>query len=306
MIDIIRGQCIIRHMGKITPITKDLARGVEDKRIGHYGVVSDFIAVVDGTSDLVKALRQAKSLIQIPENQAVVVMRESSTLKKSEDRLFDSFFHREFHQPKRGIVVSHKEGKHLKFDPPGLTSRRTQEFRRVAYCMPSRVIGHDYNEVFKASRQVFPEYLSWDMRTGKNRNPGGLHFDAAYEQASNNVIKRLPHSFSEDILKEKFNPLSGSITMTVSIRGGGSVVVRCDRNDYPEQHFDDFGKQGFQTQDGDITIFRGKGWENPEQLASYHCSPLHSVGRDVAVLSSYASYLSPKILKMRGDDLSLS
>ena len=159
---------------RIQTITPDNTKAIDDPGHGHYGLVNSAIPVVDGRTDLKKALIQARGLIQDPRFAQVVVMRESPSLAQSVKFLTGSFYHKNFHQPSRGIVLPWpNKPSYLVYSPS--IANMFGDYKQHSFGL-NKLIGPDYHQVFQAVKGVFPEFLSWDIRSGQNRNPGGFTF----------------------------------------------------------------------------------------------------------------------------------
>ncbi|GEM_PF-4561036 len=290
-------------MAEIKPITLDEGDLTRDSR-GQYKILDDFIAVVDGRKNLYQACISARQLAADPHFQDVTIIRDSKTLEKSRQCLFNSFYNQKFHQQKRGTVLPWPENnKFLIYQGESILNPDKTPFKTIGNFQAKRLLGPDYFETFNVMRLVNPEYLSWDLRGGVTIKPGGLHFDHAYEDATHTLMdKKLPKTYANYIKEHITRELPGSITVTIAVRGGGTIVTKCAHNDLPEQQFEEYGQDSRQAQDGDITVIRGSGWPNPQQLASYHCPSLHPNGHDIAVASSWASYLAPGIIERYGPD----
>lgn len=288
---------------RIRPITLDIADWSIDPD-GKYGVVDGFLAVVDGQDDLLAALETARELIKNPQFQAVAVIRNSQTLTQS----FQSIAGMMDVDGKFGLGAI--EGRILPWPDKNkylyINQGMTTIFphKSLRFGKAEKGIGADFHEIFSATKEVFPEYLSWSVRKLKSGVPGELHYDECYRPGLRNVSD-LPRGFVKSVNSEIFQPLSGSITMTTSLDNGGTIV--CNSNEIlPQQNFydEDNALLGYQGQNGDLLILRANGWDADQGYTpSFHCPPKVEnimARRYVAVSSSNASFLSPQIREMLG------
>ena len=253
---------------RITPISLGAADWSEDD---GYGVIDGFIAVVDGREDLVGALEKARELIQKPEFEAVTVVRQSDTLKKTEDKISDLFWNaafgnKSFVRPdktvgirpsKQGTVLLDPDHNNFIIKGPGqaafgivnLIREKLKieipefTFQKAGFFNRGPGLGSDFKSVFGAAGQVFPEYMSVSVSNGQaTSEPGLMHFDSGYRTQEinthgsyeNRSYKHLPQNFLKAANERKFVPLPGNVTITASFIGGGSIIRKTDPERYSE------------------------------------------------------------------------
>lgn len=346
-------------MVNVIPISRDIAQAAHDSVYGDFGVIDDFIAVVDGRGRLLqKAFAQARGLID--RYESVTIIRESRTLARSELRLGELFSQRTF-----GQRVIRPDYNSPDYHTPSARSRRRRDRRdgapaiktaaaRSGHVFPvfeqgrydllrpkvsfdsdaeyyaaaksyktkrsmlgSFAFGADFHALFKASAHPLatPEYLSWHIENGdETSEPGLLHFDLGEAQLNPKFLKP---KFLKAAHQRNYKSLEGSVTRTMSVRGGGTIVEKTDPNFFMQyaSHVEkgtvrsiaenimqaSAGRTFYQTQDGDITSLRGAGW-GEGRVPSYHCSPYmnayghvgNHLGRFVAIQSPQVSFLHPQ------------
>lgn len=288
-------------MANITPITRDLARPIDTPQLGHFGIISDYIAVVDGRgSKLLEAEYQARQIIELrPDFQTVSIITESRTLAQSNMAV-------ECAHVTGTVITHHSDGALQIYKPQSAASSLGSA--HIHPDMAQKIIGPDFVNIFAATSQVFPEYMSWDIRTKGSKYPGICHFDGAYDEAVLDPTEDLSLSFLMAADEMRFKKLQGSITITVALNEGGTLVTKNTGAGFVLNELEDIS-QGihvneidapfYQTQNGDITIMRGRGWSG-DFVPTAHSSVLHSRKRNAAVLSSFASYLHPHVLDEYG------
>lgn len=285
-------------MGIIKPITREMARDVNDPELGRYGVIDDFIAVVDGCRDLKAAFNQARALIQKPEFQFVIIARDRSqrALKNSASKIQNTFAEKMFgHELMRDLATpgesesearmrrrrNRMRGTPIVGRPPAsggtvipwsgmsrfsyqvpLDAQNTQfETHQIPFWKKTNFLGRDFQDVMQAARQGFPEFMSWYIKNGKiTSDPGLLHCDTGYHLDERRKTDTLPQSLLRAAGQEEFTVLPGNVAMTIALVGGGTIAVRTNEVLNPAHFNDDPDRVGYQTQNGDIMIARAVGW----------------------------------------------
>ena len=293
---------LVKAMGAIQPITLETANW--DSSTAPYGIIDEFMAVIDGRNNLNEALKLSRELIQKPQFQAIAIVRNSTTLSRSYEAIADFMLvknkfgngvleGRVFAWPERGKYLYRNESITTLF--PNKTFRKNKA---------DKSIGPDFHDIFWDAKKIFPEYLCWSVRKHKSGNPGILHYDECYRPGLRDIFK-LSNQFVADVNNIHFAPLEGAITLSVTIANGGSIV--CNTSEImAEQNIYDQTCQltGFQAQEGDLLILKDKGWDaNKGHQPAFHCPPkTESIlsNRFVAIASSNASYLSPQVREFLG------
>lgn len=253
-------------LSRVKPITLAEAKWSDD----GYGVIDDFIAVIDGQDDLDGALRLARELIQKPDFEVVSVVRQSTTLDKSKDKVSDLFWnaafgHKAVMRPdkttgfgpaKQGTVLLDPDANNFYIKTPASSFTTLNIFRSMLGCdVPyfdykkagilggGSNLGKDFKTIFGAAGRAFPEYMSVYMSNGASTSdPGVMHFDSGYvaqNSDAGNVLQGrnnsdLPHKFVAAASARNFTPLPGGVTVTASIVGGGSIVRKTDTDRYEQ------------------------------------------------------------------------
>ncbi len=254
-------------LDRVKPITLEQAdwSGADDR----YGVIDGFIAVIDGRDDLDSALELAREIIQIAEYEVVTVIRQSSSLAKTEDKISQLFYDATFGRQavavpgkkvgsgpaRQGTVMLDAEHNNFYIKTPssafssvnllrGILGRDVPAFdyKKTGLLSGGLNLGKDVETVFGAAGRAFPEYMSVYMSHGASTSePGVMHFDSGYVAKEDpvtgaEVIGRhnidLPHKFIEAAQKRDFEPLPGGVTITSSVVGGGSIVRKTDLKRY--------------------------------------------------------------------------
>ena len=258
---------IQKALERVKPITLEAADWSVDED-GQYGVIDGFLAVVDGRSDLDGALQKARELIQKAEFENVTVIRQSSSLAKSKDKISDLFWNATFGKhgyvrpdkttglcsTKQGMVLLDPDHDDFYLKVPASQYSATNllrdrfglrvpdfVFKKSAFWNGGSNIGKDFKKIFGAAGKVFPEYMSILLSNGQSTSePGLMHFDSAKRKKAvetSGVVhsinyNHLPESFLKAASSKEFEPLPGNVTVTASIVGGGSIVRKTNAERY--------------------------------------------------------------------------
>ncbi len=296
-------------MGRIIQISRDIARGVDDPDLGHYGVVDDFIAVVDGRKNLQEAFALKRALIQRAEYQGVTILRERSEkqLNQSLERIGAQFYNKKFGlqasmprqsndekwlKAERRRILRDKGATGLLGSGPAKKATiipcpqkhkffygvGNNEFSSMFNILGSRFLGQDFSEILKAGRNNLPEFLSWNILHGEiTSTPGWIHCDQEAADAVSRDLDELPAAVLEGLAN--FQCLPGSVSVVSALNSGGSFLFK-DRDIGEKEFFDDDSDRcAYQVQNGDVSGVRGEGWPDDPVTgeprdALYHCSPL--------------------------------
>jgi len=258
---------ITAALERVNPITLEDADWAEG---ADYGVIDGFIAVVDGRDDLKGALQQARELIQRSEFEAVTVVRESTTLDKTEDKIGNLFWNAAFGQQgfvrhdktvgirpaQQGTILIDPEHNNFYLKTPesafsamntlrGLLGKEAADFKfkKSGLLSGGSDLGKDFKTIFGTAGEVFPEYMSVYLSSGASTSePGVMHFDSGYAvqeiathgPVQNRSYSQLPRKFIDAANEREFEPLPGNVTITASIAGGGSIVRKTEPARYAE------------------------------------------------------------------------
>ena len=324
---------------------------------GRFGVIDGFLAVIDGREDLPAALKLAREIIQDAPVESVCIVRNSPTIEKSRSRIDDVFYHAAFgneavvrpnrtvgsRPAKQGTVLINPDTNEFYLKKPGsafsdLNTWRSIlgmdvpefEFQKSSFWRQGTNLGPDFKEVFGETGKIFPEYMSVYLSNGDSTSEAGvMHFDSGYTikevnthgPNQNRTYSQLPKKFIEAANSREFEPLPGGVTITSSLKGGGSIVRKTDPErfeEYQQQkeegtlldnkaYFYDRDQPGYQAQDGDILIMRTEDWPDDPQgnprLPSDHCAAIinaygndgNHLGRIIGLMSSEVCYMSPQV-----------
>ncbi|WP_435640942.1 hypothetical protein [Micavibrio aeruginosavorus] len=236
----------------------------------------DFIAVIDGRTDLAAAMAAARDALLDPAYQAAVIVRESETAGQSADRAADLL---KTMSPNRDELGRLADGR--------FAVMRAKEKSQDVFAASdfNRVAGHDVTDLLTAMDGVFASPPAMYVRVADGDNANG-HLDSGYEFMTPN--------FSGDFSRAA--PTPGGITLTMALRGGGTIVRELSRDELirvpghngqdvwrqrDDVRDDDIGPNGaaiadhlgWQTRAGDVCLMRGGDW--PEtHLPTLHASPI--------------------------------
>ncbi|MGH1378685.1 MAG: hypothetical protein ACRBB3_07665 [Alphaproteobacteria bacterium] len=262
-------------MDRIKPITLENAEWSDD----GYGVIDGFIAVVDGRDDLDDALSLARELIQKPEFEVVSVIRQSTTLENSKDKVSDLFWNAAFGKTsikrpdntsglgsaKQGTVLLEPDSKNFYIKTPASSFSTVNvlrstvgidvpefDYNKVGVFGGGSALGKDFKTIFGAAGRAFPEYMSVYLSNGASTSdPGVMHFDSGYKANNSDddcvpCIRDnsdLPDKFLEAAKSRDFEPLPGGVTITASINGGGSIVSKTNPDRYNQYKEHEINKE---------------------------------------------------------------
>ena len=232
----------------------------------------DFIAVFDGRADLAAAMKAARDALLDPAYQAVVVVRDSATADQSADRAASLL---KTMSPNRDELGRLPDGR--------FAVMRAREGTQDVYARDdfNRVAGHDVTDLLTAMNGLFHSDPAMYVRVADGDN-ANAHLDSGYEFINPDLVKDAP--------------LPGAVTLTMALRGGGTIVREVSRNELEryrgsngqmvwrqvsDMHDDDMGvggaaipaHLGWQAKAGDVCLMRGGDW--PEtHLPTLHASPI--------------------------------
>ena len=215
----------------------------------------DFAAVIDGRGDLMAALRAARDQIILPQNQCVVVLRGSASL-------------RETHRLAMASLQAAGRNEHAfarlapdQYVQVGYARQVTRQFNTASF---AQEIGTDFRQFLEGVSQAFPGLRQMEMRADDYQNPTP-HFDFA---------------------SKKFQGLAGGVTATMAVKGGGTVIAGLTRDMLTYGWRDEMeavtwqlrpgvsmnDREAWSVADGDICLMRASDW--PEtHLPGFHRSP---------------------------------
>ncbi len=290
-------------MGMIKPICLQDAVPEQGER-GRFGVIDDFLVVLDGREDLLSTLKTARELIKDPRFQAICIIRDSQTLSESFAAVAGMMEadHKFGYGAKEGVVLPWPEKDRFLFKDKGITSLRSN--KSFSQGRADKLIGPDFNQVFMATGIVFPEYLSWEIKRLKNVTPGILHYDEGYSPGRRNILD-LPKGFVNSVNAREFDVLEGGLTFSMSLANESTIVCKTD-SVFQRQNFynSENSMTGYQAQNGDLLIMRSHGWDvNQGYQPVFHCPPLPERKLDrrfVALASGGLSYHAPQVREYMG------
>ena len=235
----------------------------------------DFIAVFDGRTDLAAAMKAARDALLDPAYQAVVIVRESETADQSADRAATLL---KTMSPNRDELGRLPDGR--------FAVLRAREGTQDVYARDdfNRVAGHDVTDLLNAMNGLFHSDPAMYVRVADGDN-ANAHLDSGYEFMNAALVKGAP--------------LPGGVTLTMALRGGGTIVREVSRDELTRalgsngqmvwrqtagmQDDDDMGvggaaipkHLGWQAKAGDVCLMRGGDW--PEtHLPTLHASPIRA------------------------------
>lgn len=231
-----------------------------------------FIAVLDGKHDLAATLLQARARLMKPQYQGVVITRDNSSLVETAQRSEAMLNRLSAHYNAVGCLADGR------FAELGMSERILETYDTQAF---EKHAGLDVAHVLTAIKAAFASAPTLDIRCVDGANVFA-HIDSGHEyEAANDSVSKIFSNHSASV-----PAMPGGVTLTISLRGGGSVLtqispkeVRRTRGDagsmvwelYRTEDFID-DEKGWQVRDGDICLMRAADW--PEtHLPSLHSSP---------------------------------